>query len=168
MYDIANLREENKTLKTELDTLRKRMDSLDASTKVTTIDPDFKLIHEVQECMEKSKNIIIFGVNEDSNMDMDSPNTVKRIFNALSVSTPIIHATLNLASKLEVLSILKAKRKLRTIDTLKHIFIGTDQTIQQRNQYKDIKRQIDEKNQGGDNRWFIKFIDGVPTAIQKN
>lgn len=65
-------------------------------------------------------------------------------------------------------SILKAKRKLRTIDTLKHIFIGTDQTIQQRNQYKDIKRQIDEKNQGGDNRWFIKFIDGVPTAIQKN
>lgn len=181
MHDIANLREENKTLKSELDTLRKRMDSLDASTKVTTVDPDFKLIHEVQERMEKSKNIIIFGVNEDSDMDMDSPNTVKRIFNALSVSTPIIHATrmgkknekprpilVNLASKLEVLSILKAKRKLRTIDTLKHIFIGTDQTIQQRNQYKDIKRQIDEKKQGGDNSWFIKFIDGVPTAIQKN
>lgn len=181
MYDIANLREENKTLKSELDTLRKRMDSLDASTKVTTVDPDFELIHEVQERMEKSKNIIIFGVNEDSDMDMDSPYTVKRIFNALSVSTPIIHATrmgkknekprpilVNLASKLEVLSILKAKRKLRTIDTLKHIFIGTDQTIQQRNQYKDIKRQIDEKKQGGDNSWFIKFIDGVPTAIQKN
>lgn len=93
MYDIASLREENKTLKTELDTLRKRMDSLDASTKITTVDPNFKLIHEVQERMEKSKNIIIFGVNEDSDMDMDSPNTVKRIFNALSVSTPIIHAT---------------------------------------------------------------------------
>lgn len=90
-HDIANLREENKTLKAELDTLRKRVDSLDASTKVTNVDPDFKLIHEVQERMENSKNIIIFGVNEDS--DMDSPNTVQRIFNALSVSTPIIHAT---------------------------------------------------------------------------
>lgn len=180
-YEIANLREENKTLKTELDTLRKRVDSLDASTKVTTINPDFNIIHEVQERMEKSKNIIIFGVNEVNDIDDDSPNTVKTIFNALSISTPIIHATrigkknekprpilVNLANKREVLSILKAKRKLRTIDTLKHIFIGTDQTIQQRNQYKDIKRQIDEKKLQGDNSWFIKFVDGIPTPTKKN
>lgn len=66
-----------------------------------------------------------------------------------------------------MLSILKAKRKLRTIDTLKHIFIGVDQTNQQRNQYKDAKHQIDEKNQGGDNGWFIKFVDGTPTPTQK-
>lgn len=38
----------------------KRMDSLDASTKVTTVDPDFKLIHEVQERIGKVKEYYNF------------------------------------------------------------------------------------------------------------
>lgn len=102
------------------------------------------------------------------------------MFNALSLSTSIITRLVwgknenprpilvNIASKLEVLSKLKVKRKLRMIDTLKHIFIGTDQTIKQRNQCKDIKRKIDEKKQEEDNSWFIKFVDGVSTSTKKN
>jgi hypothetical protein len=69
--------------------------------------------------MEKSRNIMIFCVNEDNDTDENSPNTVKKNFNLLSLSTPLIHATrigkknvkprpiqVNLASKVEVLSIL--------------------------------------------------------------
>lgn len=48
------------------------------ATKVTTIDSETKLIREVQERMEKAKNIMIFGVNEDNDTDENSPNTVKR------------------------------------------------------------------------------------------
>lgn len=69
MNEIANLREKDKTLKSEPDTLRKRIDSLYTSNKVTTINPDFNLIREVQERIEKSKNIIIFDVNEDNDSD---------------------------------------------------------------------------------------------------
>jgi hypothetical protein len=80
MSDIANLREENRTLKDELVTLRKRVvDSLDQSTKVTTIDSEVKLFREIQECTEKSKNILIFGVNEDNDKDENPPITVKTV-----------------------------------------------------------------------------------------
>lgn len=67
-----------------------------------------------------------------------------------------------------MLSVLKAKRKLREIDSLKHIFIGMDLTITQRTQYNETKRQLDEKKLSGDNGWFIKFIDDAPTLVKKN
>lgn len=112
--DIANLREENRTLKSELDTLRKRVDSFDSAIKVTTTDSEIKLIREVQERIEKAKNIMIFRVNEDNDTDENSPNIVKRIFNSLFLSTPIIHATRIGRKSVKSRPILRAGQYLRS------------------------------------------------------
>lgn len=65
------------------------------------------------------------------------------------------------------MSILKTKQKLRTIDLFKHIFIDANFTMAQRTQYKDIKCQLNEKKRLSDNGWFIKFVNDVPTLVEK-
>lgn len=84
------------------------------------------------------------------------------IFKKIDLNIPIIHATrlgknsakprsimVKLGSKTKMLSVLKAKRKLREIDSFKQIFIGMDLTITQRTQYNEALRQLDAKNTGG-------------------
>jgi len=78
------------------------------------------------------------------------------IFKTIDLSIYIIHATrlgknspkprpikVKFGSKSEMLSILKDKWKLHTIDSLKHIFIGADLMITQRTRYSEAKRQLE-------------------------
>lgn len=66
------MREENKVLKAELDTLCKRVDLFDSPTKVPTVDSEFKFIHEVQKRIKKSKIIIMFSIGEENNKEVNS------------------------------------------------------------------------------------------------
>lgn len=181
--DISNLRKENCELKSQIDTLRLRVNSLDTSGCNNSTNPDIKsLIREVHERITKSNNIVIFNaVEEPNNIEFSPIKLAESIFKKIDLSIPIIHATrlgknsakprpimVKLGSKSEMLSVLKAKRKLREIDSFKHIFIGMDLTITQRTQYNETRRQLEAKKHSGDNGWFIKFIDDVPTLVKKN
>lgn len=66
-----------------------------------------------------------------------------------------------------MLSVLKSKRKLSTIDKYKHRFIGIDFTITQRLQYNSIEQQLDAIKQIGDKGWYIKFIQEITILTGK-
>lgn len=140
------------------------------------------IAHEVHERIEKSKNIIIFNVEEELVDSTNSPmNLAETILKSLNLNISISHAVrlgkisskpspllVKLGNKLEMLSVLKAKRKLSTVDKWKHIFIGADFTALQRTQYNNIKQQLDAKKRSGDNGCYIKFVKDIPTLVEKN
>ncbi|XP_050531542.1 uncharacterized protein LOC126900110 [Daktulosphaira vitifoliae] len=146
--DISNLRKENNELKSQIDTLQLRINSLETSMCNNGTNPDMKfLVHEVQERITKSKNILIFNAAEEPNNSELSPAKLTEIiFKKIDLNIPIVHAIrlgknsekprpimVKLGSKSEVLSVLKAKRKLREIDSLKHIFTGYYQNVRSLN-----------------------------------
>jgi chromosome segregation ATPase len=182
--DIAKLRKENEELKTQIDTLRTRVNVLDTSTNNRNgKDLDLQtILLEVHERTEKSNNIIIFNVEEElTNSETNPVNRADTILKELDLNISIVHTArlgkmsskprplmVKLKSTSEVMSVLKAKRKLRSIDSLKHIFIGTDLTTLQRTHFNDIKHQLEEKRKLGEDGWFIKYINGTPTLAKKN
>jgi hypothetical protein len=81
----------------------------------------------VHERIDKSNNIVIFNVEEEPSDRLSPPiHLVETIFKTMDLNISIVHAArlgkksmkprpliVNLGSKMETLSVLKAKRKLR-------------------------------------------------------
>jgi hypothetical protein len=139
------------------------------------------LVHEVHERIDKSNNIVIFNVDKEPSDSVSPPiNLVETIFKTMDLNIPIVHAArlgkksmkprpliIKLGRKMETLSVLKGKRKLRSFDQIKHAFIGVNLTTTQRTQYNDVKCQLDDKKRSGDDGWFITFVDDIPTLTKK-
>lgn len=137
------------------------------------------LVRELHECIEKSNNIIIFNTKEEPFTDGFSPIiSAENILKTLDLNIPITHTVqlgkkstklrsfmIKLGNKSEILSVLKEKRKLYTIDSFKHIFMGVDVTTQCK-EYNNINHKLQEKKRSSDNRWYIKFVDGTPTLAK--
>lgn len=77
--DITNLRKENSELKSEIDTLRLRVNCLGTSTGNSGTNSDLKtLVREVYERITKSNNIVIFNAIEEPNNTESSPVKISR------------------------------------------------------------------------------------------
>lgn len=137
--DILNLTKENDELKTQIDSLKVRVNSSDTSlsNNNSTGTDSQTIAHEAHKRIEKSNNIIMFNIKEGPVDSQNLPKSLSEaIFKALNLNISVLHATrggkisskprpfiVKLGSRLEMLSILKSKRKLSTIDGYKHIYL---------------------------------------------
>lgn len=174
---VSTLKTNYDIMKTEVSNLRQQIDLLTNNNTVLS----FEAVREAQVRLRKSRNIIIFNV-PDNNESIDETNkSTSNIINYMVPNVPIIKTTrlginrnkprpilVELENNDAVLSILKAKSKLRQSDNWNRVWITTDLTLMQRNQLNQVKLQLRNKIGAGDLSWYIKFVHGNPVLSQKN
>ena len=174
---VSTLKTNYDIIKTEVSNLRQQIDLLTHNNTALS----FEAVHEAQVRLRKSRNIIIFNV-PDNNESIDETNkSTSNIINYMVPNVPIIKTTrlginrnkprpilVELENNDAVLSILKAKSKLRQSDNWNRVWITTDLMMMQRNQLTQVKLQLRNKIDAGDLSWYIKFVHGNPILSQKN
>lgn len=130
--------------------------------------------------MSRSRNAIFFNIsvnpNESddsavvkgllSNMDLDiSIIGLQRLGNSSSNNRPL---RITFIEDSFVITLIKSKSKLRSIDKFKRVWVNADLSPSQREHIKLLRQEIQQKKESGENNWYIKYIHGTPSLSQKN
>lgn len=169
---LNNVISENNTLKEKISVLEKKITYFEKT--------DF--CSEVSDRDRRKCNIIIFNAPEcTSDSAPDELILVNSIFSSLNLPIKALNAIrlgnnynkrrplrVNLPDVNCVNQILKAKSKLRNIETLKHLNIDIDKTKLQQEQFKAVWNTLSERKSRGETNIRIGYIRGQPTIISKN
>lgn len=144
------------------------------------------IINEIMEREERSKNIILFNLEEkyeedkmimkehDIKMakkvireicpDLDT-NNIKtfRIGKKNGANRRALKVCLN--NKGDAMKIIKNKKKLR--DSNSTVSIVLDQTTMQRDYYRKIQDELNNRKENGESNLFIKYENGIPKISKK-
>lgn len=186
--DINELKAVIAELKNEVAELKSR-NSAPPNNNINNDDFN-NIVHEVIERQKRSKNIIIYGLKENSNNDQhvrlthDTEN-VKNILNFLSVDTsnadikPIRLGKLltntgkprpikiTFKEEQAVQNITYKARQLKNSE-YSYINISPDRTPKQIEHYKSLLNQLNERKANGETNLAIKYINGIPTIKSLN
>lgn len=173
--DFINLKKEVEVLKSKSKKLEKENNSL--KEKVSNIPSEDKMYHEFQDRYSRRNNLIMYGlttpdptdrINTDllkardclkgiNNIDL-TKLSVMRIGKAVdNKPQPLL---IKMASKTEVIRVLKNKKKLP-----KNITVSADKTASQRSQLKELWKVVDEYNRLNNGKKTVKFISDTPTIV---
>lgn len=141
------------------------------------------IINEVMERQNRANNLIIFKLQESGKTSLasqkqDDTTRAKEIFNMLSpeINTDNIEVVrlgkisnntsrplkVTFSKRSDVLKMVWNKSKLR--DSEYNVTIGLDETVMQRQYYKKIKAEMEERNAKGETL-KIKYVNGTPTIV---
>lgn len=187
--DINELKAVIAELKNEVTQLK--LQKSDLSNDVLNNNTFNEIAQEVLERQRRSKNIIIYGINEISTMDRNTrlaqdTNNVKDVLNFLSLDT----GTVNNISPMRLGKYLPDREKPRPIkiafndeQTVQNVIrrarqlkdsqygrvhISLDRTPRQIEHYKSLKNELNERSANGENNLTIKYINGLPTIKSLN
>lgn len=145
------------------------------------------VINEINERQSRANNILIFKLNEPesdvaSEREEEDEIRAKQIIKLITpeVSTDNMKTVrlgkrcdqkvralkISLKNRDDALKIIRNKNKLKNSEY--NVIVSLDQTIMQRNYFKKIKAELDERIQKGEHL-KIKYFNGVPQIVnQKN
>lgn len=156
-----------------------RIDSVERDIMNLTLESYFS---DCSDRMRRSNNIIIFNLPEQENFsDPPDATVISELFQFLGLNiTPINIVRLGphdavkpRPTKVElsypslVLDVLKAKFKLRSHSTFGSLRISRDLSINERNYFKKVLTEMNERKERGENDLIIKYFQGVPTIIKQ-
>ena len=182
-YVSDNIKENNKSLATSTNKLKTYADALESkkscivnNTSATSIKTTIKdVIRENKVRDEKSKNIIIYGVQE-----MDDENNIEQVKSIMTTieeksnfehKIPILHVTrigekckektrpirVTLSEQYMVHDILKYCKVLRGSGTYKNVYISMDRSIEQQKVHKELILRLKQSIRNHpDKYWYIK------------
>lgn len=177
------------SLKAAIVSLQNEIKSIASKESKDTVgDSQFEeIVQEVVERQNRRNNIIIFGMEEQTNLTKEDrinaeKADVSRIFTHLipniktmsnvrrlgkydagrSTPRPV---KVTLASSEQVFALLKKSGSLKENDMYKHIYLATDQTPRQIQYYKKIKMELNRRIEDGEENIKIKHVNGVPKII---
>jgi hypothetical protein len=169
--NILKLKDENNSLKNEISSFHKRIDTHESKPNNILLNALFDLLHESEDKKSRASNILIFNVSENANENIDSMvSLTKEFFSALQV--PLSPATVSRIGKIGskprpleielnnpgyVHYVLKLKIQLRNLDAWKHVGIFTDMTAYQWSLVVQLKLNIAARSNTGDNHWIILY-----------
>jgi len=139
------------------------------------------ILFEFSDRQQRANNVLIFNLPEQKNVsDPSDAALITELLNVLNLNiSPVRHSCLGkpsmkprpikveLPSSHAVFDILKFKHKLRSHNTFNLVRISTDRTAYQRNFFKNILNELDERKKHGEHDLILKYIKGIPT-ISKN
>lgn len=152
----------------------------------TSIADQNVVINEFIEREKRAKNIVLFNIedkpitdeNKKNNIDT---NKVRDILKLLEIDIDIGAVKLRrlgkieenkrrpikitLSSKEDSLKAVRQKKKLRDLE--EKVFISLDLTPMQRDYYKKIKGELDERINNGEEDIFIKYMNNIPMIAKK-
>lgn len=138
--------------------------------------PEDYLTEELLERQKRSCNILIFNMSESSDDKTNAEKILRdlakhdvNIIETARIGKPnkkgnralkITLPNANVTSK-----IITAKK-----DPLKgkHVYISPDLTIRQRNHYNELKNELNERRNSGENDIIIRYVKGIPTIVKRN
>lgn len=179
--ELVKVKQDNTILNSEVKALHERVFQLE-HTRSSNCLTDFDIVEESRARILKENNLVIFNVSDSINEDASVPLTlVKELFQDLSCSVTVSSVVrlgkfgsrprpilVKLYTSSEVRSVLRSKSKIRNIHRWKEVSISEDMTSLQRSHMKSLRSQLRTKRESGDLNWFIKYVRGVPTLVQKN
>jgi hypothetical protein len=166
---IENLKLENSNLKTRIMGLE------------NTMHPH-KIMHEINDRMNRAKNIILFGVEE-----LEGAAQVERIKHDMAEVSKLINGIdenfvgesmrcirlgrevgdrprplkVFLSSQEQVLNVLRNKRRLGDVR------VANDLTAMQRDFLKQLNNELAERKRKGENDIFIRYLNGQPVITSR-
>jgi cell division protein FtsB len=176
--EIASLKKENEELKKDVDNLKKNSVDSNSLPNVANDICGLDLVKEIQEREIKSRNILLFNVDESID---DEAKLVADLIETLHIDVSIssvvrlgtrsnkprpVRVIFN--SPQSVFAVLKTKKVLSNIPRWKNVSVTTDLTFHQRSSLSALKKERDRRNGSDDGGWFIKYFRGSPRLVQKN
>uniref|UniRef100_A0A8D8UH26 Uncharacterized protein n=1 Tax=Cacopsylla melanoneura TaxID=428564 RepID=A0A8D8UH26_9HEMI len=177
---ITLLQEQVKKLQDSLDSIKQGNET---KSKCTSSDMD-DVINEMEERKKRSKNIIIYDIQESKNTDPEDrkkhdlskfkeiletieiqnvkPTRIVRLGNIdkdKSSSRPML---VTVENKSTAISILK-NANIKHMKNMKN-----DLTPIQRSKLKELRERLAEKQGNGENDWSIKYVRGIPQLWKIN
>lgn len=181
--ELSQLKLDKLALESDLSSLRDKVAKLENTSLVSLQPYDVNIFNEIQDRITREKNIIIYNVPDSTQDGSDNSFDVgldllkdlslsdikiinaKRIGKFGSKDRPIL---VEFESVSNVKDIFKSKSKLRLIDRWRKISITEDRTASQRSHMKNLRSELTDKRNNGDNSWFIKYVKGIPSLVKKN
>lgn len=173
---LFSIKEENNQLRNNLNTLTKRVESLEANQST----PNEDTFSDFIDRQARAKNIILFSVPEAIGDNSDT-STVNLIFQKLQVNVQPVTAhrlgkpngkirplkvTLNSTS--DVFKILGSSRHLKSDQILGEVRITSDKTPKQREYFQNLRKELNNRRSNGESNLTIKYIKGVPSISSSN
>lgn len=149
-----------------------------------------EIVHEVIERQKRIKNIIIYGIKENTSNDQNvrlncDTTNVKNVLNFMSEDTNALDIKpirlgkylpnmgkprpIKVVFKDEqiVHNIINKSRQLKNSE-FSYVSISPDRTPKQIEYYKTLKNELNERKAKGENNLTIKYINGIPTIKSLN
>lgn len=136
------------------------------------------MIREIQERDSKSRNIMLFNIEEPV-CDVDS--LAKELITKLNLDSKISAVTrlgkqsakprpirITFDSSKSIRDVLKSKKSLSSDPSWRNAWITTDLTSYQMKFIRSLKAERDKRNSSNNGNWFIKYSHGSPSLAQKN
>lgn len=172
-----------------VDDLHKKIESLEtdtsANTPVSLVYED--LIGELFEREKRKRNLMVFGMSEiqsdsrDERVGTDRDKIMGMLKSAgLTLRSGFSLKLLRLGKYTtdrcrpikvvlehedDVLWVVKKAKYLRSLDGLKGVYVSFDRTPRQIDQYKLIKKQLDDRLGKGESNIKIRYVKGCPKIV---
>ncbi|CAI6346848.1 unnamed protein product [Macrosiphum euphorbiae] len=181
---LSSIKIENSVLRNDLTDIKNRVDLLESAAPKSNDNHD--MFAEFIDRQNRSKNIIIFNVHEQSSHDnITDTDSITRIFNKLGTDIKPIKISrlgkpnnksrplkIELQAASEVFKILGLSRNLKSDQNFKDIRLTSDKSPYQREFLRDLRNQLSARISKGEPNLTIKYYKGQPTivstAVQKN
>nr|CAI5841176.1 unnamed protein product [Callosobruchus analis] len=182
--DINDLKAAIVALRSEIKLISERVNSSNTSLSNAEFE---EVVQEVFERQNRKCNIIIFGLKEQDGLKGDKlasekadvVKVVTHISQAVTVTDirrigkydPSRPATkprpikVSLPSAEQVLELIKKSPALKNSEEFKNISVSYDRTPRQMQLYKEVRKQLDDRKNGGESNIRIKYVNGIPKIV---
>ncbi|CAH1115234.1 unnamed protein product [Psylliodes chrysocephalus] len=148
-----------------------------------------EVVQEINERNKRKRNIILFGVPEQDQVlstedrSENDKTEVKSIIKYIDRSIDLKHLKpirlgrfsdsrnrpmkITMEEETDVVSLIKQASSLKN-GKYKHVSISFDRTKRQIDYYRQLKMELDEKNNKCTEKFRIRYVDGTPTIVPLN
>ena len=182
----------NEELKTDIRQIQVQLNKLEKADPITNSTNRMEaqgsveaILGEIYDRESRKKNFIIFGlpdINSDTNMVEAKDLAIKVIKNSCPTSTDDVNSVKVLGlgkyvankcrpvkvictSEEMALSVIRNTKDLKMMNEFNKIFISTDKTQKQIQEYKSIKQQLKVRTANDDSNLRIKYFNSVPKIV---
>lgn len=127
---------------------------------------------EVLNTDEQTRNgkdfALIERITREAGCSLRSPDDIKLVRIGKAVVGKSRPLKVTLSSEQDALLILKKSKAILEKDNFRGLFISSDKTKKQRDDYRNLKIELNRRLQLGEVNLRIKYSRGVPAIVQEN
>lgn len=183
--DLNGLKAAIVVLQDEIKTLKTAVALAPSTTRLPLLETE-RIIQEIADRDNRKTNVIVYGMSESckSSNEQSAADKValSELFSVIGVTDPptnpqrlgkfdptqrdrVRPIKVQLSSASSVLSAIKNSSKIRGVVGWNNVRISRDQTLMQRDLYREIRREMQDRLDRGESNLKIKYKNGVPHIV---
>ncbi|KAK9694481.1 hypothetical protein QE152_g33503 [Popillia japonica] len=160
-----------------------RLENLESAKGVLSPNELDRIVGEAKDRVQRDNNVIVYGFDVEGPTDRtEAANLIRALAEGSDCSENIVHVIrlgmpnssksrplrIVFNNPYTVANVLKLKKKLKSHSRYRNVYIRSDQTLLQRNLYKECRNKLDERKSNGEKHLRIKYIRGAPEIVTVN